>query len=47
MGSISLKELIDMGKARWLTEQPDERSRALLLAGAMLPKEKNWINEWF
>lgn len=47
MGSADLSDLLRLEKARWLTKNEAGRSRTLALGKAMLPKEKNWINEWF
>lgn len=47
MGSASLTELSDLGKIQWLQADEMEKERVLALADAMVPAEKNWINEWF
>lgn len=47
MGAADLPDLSRLEKIRWLTEDRAERDRVLSLAKAMLPKENNWMNEWF
>ena len=47
MGSADFSELIEMDKAHWLIRDEEERNRITQLADAMLPKQKNWINEWY
>ena len=47
MGSASLSELADLDRIQWLEAGEMEKERVLELADEMLPKEKNWINEWF
>ena len=47
MGSADFSELIEMDKAHWLIRDDTEKNRITQLADAMLPKQKNWINEWY
>ena len=46
-GAADFTELLALDKATWLTKDETERNRITKLADAMLPKEKNWINEWY
>lgn len=45
MGAADLSELSALERVTWLTGK--EKENVLKLADRMLPKEKNWINEWF
>lgn len=46
-GSADLESLLEREKVTWLVEGKKQRRKALKLAKALLPKQKNWINEWF
>lgn len=47
MGAADLSELSRLEKIKWLTADEKEQERALSFTDALLPKQKNWINEWF
>ena len=47
MGAADLSELSCLEKIKWLTADEKEQERALSFTDALLPKQKNWINEWF
>ena len=47
MGASSLSELAELDRIQWLAAGEEERDAVLKAAEAMLPREKNWINEWF
>ncbi len=46
-GAADLSELLSLDKATWLTQDKGERNQITALADAMLPKQRNWINEWY
>ncbi len=46
-GAADLSELLSLDKAAWLTKDEAERNQITALADAMLPKQRNWINEWY
>lgn len=47
MGAVDLKTLSDMGRIKWLTENKEDQRSAMMLCENMLPKQKNWISEWY
>lgn len=47
MGSTDFSELLSLEKIKWRTSQEIEKERVTRLADALLPKQKNWINEWY
>ena len=44
-GAADFSELLALDRIRWLDGA--DRNQISLLADAMLPKQKNWINEWY
>ena len=47
LGAADISELLQLEKAQWLIQGKRERQEVQSLADAMLPKQKNWINEWY
>ncbi len=47
MGSADFSELAALEKIQWLTSASDKQEQATTWLDAMLPKQKNWINEWY
>ena len=44
-GAADLSELLALDRIRWLDGA--DRDQIQCLGDAMLPKQKNWINEWY
>lgn len=47
MGAADLSELVEAERATILLSDDEAAEKAVDLAVAMLPRERNWINEWF